>query len=245
MTKEKELVSLSGAPIWKHKERTKPFELAIGDEGSLEEISAHIDRFVGPVEMVWHEIISDLVHVDLHHVGPTPDRDSHVLITSGMSDRPMCTPEGVAGCQFAELLITLPASWPLKQDAFKDEANYWPIRMVKQFARMPHEYDTWLWWAHTVDNGDPAEPFHPSTKQQSAILAPPILLPEAFSCLETSSGRTIEFFSVIPIYAEELKFKMNRGAEALFDRFDEHGVTELIDPGRKNTCASWWQKLFA
>jgi hypothetical protein len=217
--------------------------MAAGDQESIEEISKHIESHVGPIRTVWHELISDLVHIDLHHVAPTKDRDFHVLVTSGMSDKPMNTPKGAEDCRFAELLILLPSSWPVDQDAFRDEADYWPIRMVKRLARMPHEYDTWLWWAHTVDNGDPPEPFHSSTKQRSNILAPSILLPPDFGILETTSGRVIAFFAAIPLYKEEVKYKMTNGAEALFDKFDDHEITELIDPNRVNTCAAWWMRF--
>ena len=58
MTDDQELVSLSGAPIWNHQERTKPFEIAIGEKETLEEISEHIERHVGPIQMVWHEVLS-------------------------------------------------------------------------------------------------------------------------------------------------------------------------------------------
>lgn len=243
MTEKKDLLSLSGAPIWRHKERTKPFDFAVGEEENIEEISSHIERHVGPVNTVWHELISDLVHIDVHHVEPSEERNFHVLVTSGMSDKPMSTPQGVEDRQYAELLVSLPDDWPVTQESFKNETNYWPVRMLKQLARLPHEYDTWLWWSHTVDNGNPAEAFDSSTKQMCAILAPPILLPEDFWELETQSGRVVSFFSVIPIYREELKFKMNKGADALFDRFDKYGVTELIDPRRVNTCTSWWRRF--
>lgn len=155
----------------------------------------------------------------------------------------MNTPKGAEDCQYAELLIVLPDHWPVDEDAFQDEANYWPIRMVKQLARMPHEYDTWLWWAHTVDNADPAETFHPSTKLLATILVPPILLPQDFGFLETCSGQGIAFFAAVPLYKEEVRYKMNNGAEALLDRFDEHGITELIDPHRTNTCSRWWTRF--
>ena len=141
MSDKKKLVSLSGEPIWKHKERTKPFELAIGDEKTLEEISEHIEKHVGPIQMVWHEIISDLVHIDLHYISPSENRDFHVFVTSGMSDKPMNTPEGAENCKYAELLVSLPSYWPVAEESIKDEENYWPLRMVKRLARMPHEYD--------------------------------------------------------------------------------------------------------
>ena len=67
--KEGKLVSLSGAPIWEHGE-AKPWEAPHG-ESCLEEITEHIEEHLGPIAMVFHEVVSDTVHIDVHHVEPT------------------------------------------------------------------------------------------------------------------------------------------------------------------------------
>ena len=48
--------------------------------------------------------------------------------------------------------------------------------------------------------------------------------------------KTIRFFCVIPIYPEEMDFKLEHGREAWLERLQEAGVTELLDPGRRNVC---------
>ena len=42
--------------------------------------------------------------------------------------------------------------------------------------------------------------------------------------LKTSSGKTINFYQVIPLYPEELRFKMDNNAETLLAVFDEKGI---------------------
>ena len=42
----------------------------------LDPISSHIERHLGPIDNVLHEIVSDVVHIDLHHVRPTAERPS-------------------------------------------------------------------------------------------------------------------------------------------------------------------------
>src|SRR6185369_17322023 len=133
-----------GGVILRHAPRKKEFEVAIGDGENIERIGEHIARYVGPVETVFHEIVSDLVHVDVHFVPADGEREYHTLVTSGMSDRPMTVPEGAEDFQFAELVLCRPDTWPLSQKDFNDENNYWPVRWLKQLARFPHEYDTWL-----------------------------------------------------------------------------------------------------
>jgi suppressor of fused protein SUFU len=232
-------VSLSGDPVWRHSERTKPFEHALGDPEIIEAIDGHIERYVGPVKMVYHEMISDLVHVDMHHVEPSPERPFHFLITSGMSERPMSAPEGAAQCRYAELFLALPAAWPMNHAAWEDEAHYWPIRQLKSNARFPHVLDTWLWYGHTLQSSPP-EPYATSTRFNACILGPAALVDPAFGSLTLDANRTIAFFALQFLYPDELQFKMARGPDALFDRFEKYGITELVDVRRRNVCSRWW-----
>ena len=228
--------SESGNPIYRYQPRQKPFEHAVGDPESIEKITAHVEQHVGKIGTVLHEIVSDLVHVDVHHVEPTAERNFHTLVTTGMSDRPMKTPEEASGAAYAELCISLPPSWPLTQEAFKDDANYWPVRWLKMLARFPHEYDTWLGHLHSMPNGDPPKPLSPDTKLSGVLLVPPILAPPEFWSLDVRPGKTVRFFAIVPVYAEEMEFKLKHGGDALLDQFDEHDVSELLDLRRANTC---------
>src|SRR4051794_16721558 len=106
-------LSPSGNPIYRHGERKVPFDLAAGDAHNIERISEHIEKHLGPMAGVYHKIVSDLVHLDVHVVNPTPERDRYTLVTSGMSDAPMSVPEGLEPLRFAELMIQLPPDWPL------------------------------------------------------------------------------------------------------------------------------------
>jgi len=143
--------STSGSPIYRYGPRTKPFEVAI-DNPDMERIQQHIEKHIGEVAMVYHELISDLVHIDIFWIKPTPNRNFHTLITGGMSARPMKAPPQAKEFQYAELLVCLPPEWSLDEEAFKDERYYWPIRQLKMLARFPHEYDTWLWYGQYTEN---------------------------------------------------------------------------------------------
>jgi hypothetical protein len=132
--------SPAGNPIFRYEERKRDFELAIGDNETIQQIGEHIAKYCGKVETVLHELLSDLVHIDIHWVAPTANKPYHTLVTSGMSDRPMTVPPGANQGQFAEVMLCLPADWPMTQEAFRDESNYWPLRWLKILARFPHEY---------------------------------------------------------------------------------------------------------
>lgn len=226
--------SKSGSPIYRYSEEDKnQFEAASG-ESAMEEISDHIEQHIGPIDMVFHEIVSDQVHIDIHWVKPTKERPFHTLVTSGMSDKPMTTPEEIEGYEYAELSICLPEDWKISDEDFKDENNYWPIRWLKFLARFPHEYNTWLGYGHTLPNGNPPEPFTTETKLNSVLLLPSIVFGEKFHTL-TLNNKSIHFYTLIPLHQEELDLKMNKGVESLFKGFDTYKVSDVLDINRPNS----------
>lgn len=234
----------AGDPVYRYSDEDAPnkFEFAIGDSENIQRITYHVEQHCGKVDSVLHEIMSDLVHIDIHFVRPTPERNFHTLVTSGMSDRPMLAPEQVAERQFAELMLSLPPEWPLDDESLKAGRNYWPIYLLKMLARFPHKYNTWLWWGHTMPNGDPPEPYADNTQLCCALLLSPVRAEEGFGSLRIDDEKTIHFFSIIPLYKEEMELKLAKGTEALLEGFDKRGVTELLDPKRANVVKKkgWW-----
>ncbi len=237
--------SPGGAIIYRYGEgEPAGFQLAFGDEQNIEAISNHIEQHIGPISGVFHEILSDKVHVDVHYVEPSADFPFRVLVTSGMSDLPMTVPEGAEDARYAELCILLPSTWPVPGagevlgTGFQSEEHYWPSEWLKYLARFPHEYQTWIGFGHTIPNGADAEPFGPNTELGCMLLLPSMSLPEEFAELKISEDKTINFFCLYPIYKEEMDLKLEEGYEALMERFDEYEVSDVIDPDRPNTAKS-------
>lgn len=235
MNQNENILSKSGVPIVRYTDGGKERESAHGDE-CIEEISNHIKRHIGQVDLVFHELISDTVHLDVHHVKPTTERPFHTLVTSGMSDLPMSVPEDVNATKFMELMVTLPEYWQINNESFKDEKWYWPIRQLKFLARFPHKYQTWLGWGHTLPNGDPPKEFAENTLLSGVIILPSVNVPENFNSLTINEHKTIEFFSVVPLYAEEMNLKLNEGSDALLEKFDRFGISDIIITNRKNVA---------
>jgi hypothetical protein len=227
----------SGQPVYRHKAREREFQPASGDARAMEAISRHVGRYLGKVQHVFHEIVSDLVHIDIHVVPPQPTRNSITLFTTGMSDRQMTLPPDCDAPAYAELLLCLPTDWPLEQQDLKNEANYWPLRLLKFLARLPHVYETWLGFGHTVPNEDPPEPYDASTELCCALIVPPTLFDERFDTLAISDDKVVQFYAVVPIFREEMEFKLRHGTEELLRRFAATGICELLDPRRPNVCA--------
>lgn len=219
--------SEGGSKIYRHKaEDFKEDNQDLG-ESSLKKIDLHITKWLGEVSGVFHEIISPTVHVDVHLVPPARDRNFNVLVTSGMSDKPMNSPFPEA--RYAEVVALLPPDWKLDQASFEDENNYWPIRQLKFIARFPHEFDTWVWATHTIPNGDPPEPYASNTNLSCILLYYPISLPQGFHRLKVNEEKEISFLALIPIFRDEMEFKLKKGMEGLIEKFDANGLTEVID----------------
>jgi hypothetical protein len=220
--------SKSGQPIFRHEKTAEPRQ-STGDPQLVAAVDAHVTEHFGAPSTVWHELISPYVHVDVHVVAPTAERPVFTLVTSGMSERPMSSSSG--DC-YAELTIVLPPTWPsVDSDDFRRSQGYWPYELLQDLAQLPHEFDTLLWSGHTVPNGDPPAPYAPDTKLCGALLVPPLIAPDGFETLRLGE-RVIQFLAVIPLHRDEMQLKLDKGLDKLFDRLDEAGVTEILDPER-------------
>ena len=188
-------------------------------EEEMEAVEGHIQQYFGKFENVFHELSSPDIHVDICVVPPSQERDYYTLVTMGMGAHRMNVPEELAEYKLerAELAIALPADWKLDQESMKDEKWYWPIRLLKSLARLPIASDTWLGFGHTMDN---EEDFAKGTKLCAAILTGPQDTEDGSEVCILPSGEEVNFYQVIPLYREELEYKMEHDADALLDKMD-------------------------
>lgn len=214
---------------------------SLGDAALIDAVSEFIEKHLGPVAHVFHEIVSEHVHIDVHVVAPRPERNFWTLVTSGMAEKPMKVPDepGFEGVpRQVELMICLPPEWTVQQEAFKDERVFWPIRWLKKLARLPHEFNTWLGYGHTVPNGDPPEPFAPSVRFACMLVAPPLSVSDDWGPIQMADGREIWVFGLYPLYSEEMEYKLANGTEALLDRFDALELNDIVDVNRPSAVTT-------
>jgi len=207
-----------------------------------EAIAKHVEKNWGTNQFILLDGDVDYVELGIHIVPATPEKQYHTLITSGMSDRAMDAPEGAEELRFAEVVISLPADWPLDAESLQTEEHGWPLQWLIELARFPHRYGTWIFQGHTIPNGEAAEPFAENTELCCMLLAAPVLCEEGGEELDLGNGNKIHFLSVIPIYREEMELKMRTGkfkdsSEDLFDKLGDQDVSELLNPNRPNVCA--------
>ena len=149
-------------------------------------------------------------------------RDFHTLVTSGLSDRPMPVPEELGSeHRRAELALYLRRPGPEH------------VRLLQTCAALAGEPDTWLGHGHTIPNGQPPAPLFPGSSLSAVLLLRTILEPDAFLgdhlVLE---GDPVNLLWLVPITTAELELKLVQGLEALLQRFDDGGLSHVLDEGR-------------
>lgn len=204
-------------------------------ESELNEVDDYICKAIGKYDNVFHEINSPDIHLDICMVPPTEDEPYHKLVTMGAGAYSMNIPEQWRKYSLdrAEYIIYLPKDWNLQSSA---ETDYWPIKVLKDTARLPIWCNTWLSYGHTLQGDEEGKAYAPNTGFNSVVLD----FAENKNGdvrLTTTSGKTINFYEIIPLYPEELKFKMDNDAEKLLDLINGKGIQyKVVDINRKNAC---------
>ena len=215
------------------KNGVSPYRMELYEEEEKDALNAHLEKFFGHSDHVFHEIVSPDIHVDIYIIEPTAERNYYTLVTLGLGAHWMNVPYELAEYKLerAELLIYLPADWDIQGD---DEKYYWPLRWLKILARLPLEQDTWLGWGHTVPNGGP---FAENTLLSGVLLINPEDVEDGAAVCQLPNGEEVNFYQVIPLYEEEMNFKIAKGAEALLGKMG--GVNAVVDINRANVCAGF------
>ena len=201
-------------PILRHVEEASVSASEGGDVELIQAVSAHVERHLEPGAEVFHQIVSQWVHVDILVVPPSEERPCITLVTCGMAERAMDAPDNDPALTHAELVMVLPPDWPIKEPE-----GMWPLTLLQDLAEIPHRFNTWLHVGHTVPNGDPAEPYARKCPFTGVILAPTLLTPDEFEVL-TVGEREIHFLGVVAMYSDETDLKLTRAVEELFESFD-------------------------
>lgn len=249
--KNKPEVTPGGSTIYRYGEQEdSPLQIPEDSGRYLEEVEAHFDSlFPGRESFVYHEIVSDLVHIDIHVMVPTEEQPFYVVYTTGMSDRPMSIPhefskEERKNLELSELYLFLPGDWvlggPGKTAKDISPAHFWPIQMLKFLARFPHMYQTWLAYGHTLPNGPEYAPLDSSVGFGGAVIN---CGDGPLSTLTARDGRLLHLYQVIFAYKEEIEYKLKYGMEGLNQVFQEQDMSPILDPKRPNYCADFKEVL--
>lgn len=185
----------------------------------------------GPVQpLSMNEIIPTGMPIAVHVIPASPGRDCVTLFTTGMSEQPLSVPSGLESYRYTELVIDLPADWPMDMQEMGRTGKAWPFLWLRNLARVPHENETWLYPLSMISTGEPPEPV-----SQNVPFNAFALLAEKEADIE---GRTVQVFRVLPLFPEERALYLREGGEALLMALDRHGIGTVVTTERKNVATS-------
>jgi hypothetical protein len=72
-------------------------------EMETEKVISHIEKYIGKIDSVLHETVTDVYHIDIYHIKPTEKRSYHTFITNGMSHKAMTIPKEAENFKYTEL----------------------------------------------------------------------------------------------------------------------------------------------
>ena len=130
-------------------------------------------------------------------------------------------------------MMLLPGDWDMQALGGDTQEACWPARLLKFLARFPHEYDTWFGAGHTIPNTADYLPYAENTALSGTLL---IDQPALAGPLETRDGVRINLYTALPLYREEMEYKLDYGLDALMERM-ERFKPFILDVARENVCA--------
>jgi hypothetical protein len=203
---------------------------------NVETLENHLDKFFKKDEgVVFHEMLSLDFHLDVFFITPK-EKNFNLLLTSGMSLLEMQLPDSVPNKEdyrFAELMLILPKKILFDKVITEDKNNGWIVNMLKETARFPHHYDTFLSEGHTLQATADLQPYSNFTKFVGCILLPSVTFDADFTEIQSPNG-VINIYSLFPLYKNELEYKLQNGYNKFLDLLIKAKASENFDNERSN-----------
>lgn len=183
----------------------------------LEKREAVYEQMFGQYTLVYDDLFPGLVpHIDVYvHEPGFQGRDFYTLVTGGMSDLPMTVPPDVPPeiPRRAEIVFYLPPDAAPRRDY---------ISFLSTSARFVYDYRTWLYWGHTIPNGDPPMPIFEGRNFVSVLYLFPLIEPDCDLAKHlVLDGDPVHFLWIVPLTAAEHRHKLEHGTRALEEVFNQ------------------------
>lgn len=182
----------------------------------------------------WRVSAEDYLRIHVHVLSPRHGLHK-LLVTSGMSSLPLYDEEGKE--HFSELMLLVPADTAFGESPAQSP-NAWMFDVLIEAALLPHQNETLLRHGESVQHSADFAPYSNDTKFCGALLVSSFSYESDFTEIKTARGK-IELLSLIPVYADELKYKLKHGFSDLMDRMVEREMNETLDPKRRSVCGLW------
>lgn len=192
-------------------------------------LTSFISERFGKYEMELHELVTlpGDIHVDVALIPPAEGRNYNTLCTIGAGMYRMDIDRNTRlenyKSEYSEYVIYLPADWNFDNEALEDKANYWPIRRLKDAARISMWTDSWIGAGHTFgdEEGECISEGNPFSDVLLLYPEPPFTTDTVYCNLP--SGKTIVFHNLLPITAEEKAYKEEKGVYELLGHIFPEG----------------------
>lgn len=161
-----------------------------------------------------------------------------VLMTNGLHNYAMPVPEKFREFAHQELYFCLPSYWDL--DDRSNPSSNWVFTWIQKLAQHVTAKQTWFGPAHTIPCGNPATALSATMKQNHLYLTEPLFLARELTPL-TLSDRTVHFLGILPIFEDEMDYKLGKGPYKLQQKLNQQGITELLDDYRMTALKSKWR----
>lgn len=227
----------------KNKLRAKPKNIQTYTETESNLIYSHIEHYFGKIAKILYEEISSDIYVDIYVINPSKKHNYYTLITNGMGAHKMAVPLDLEDERLdrAELVMHLPATWNLKSTT---EEWYWPIRWLRILARLPIEQNSWIGWGHSVSNENDV-PFATNTMFSALMLTSLVGYNKQANCCRLPDDSDVNFYNLLPLYAEELEYKCQYDAESLLHLFHHEKVKLApLQLDRNNVALKYLKNFF-
>jgi len=198
----------------------------------------HLARHIGSPSVLVRDTCSRATPVDLLIVPPSTRHPYHTVVSCGMSELAMPAPAGAEAYRHAELLIVLSPDWPIDSATEGRPSAAWPLEVLQRIARYVLQERVWLFYMQTVPNGHPPRPYCTKTRFSGAIIGVPVLFGRDFPEVRRPHRPPIQIYSVIPLYPEELEWKLLHGPGDLLERLEDDRITEHLRP-RRTPVVGW------
>ncbi|AEA43602.1 suppressor of fused domain protein [Fluviicola taffensis] len=158
-----------------------------------------------------------------------------VLMTASLSTYQMPVLEQWVGREFNEIYFCLPTYWDFEN--YTNPNSSWIYEWIYKLERFVRDKNTWFGPGHTIPTANPEVPISLLMKQEYFIFLDPILLQKELAPI-TIQEKTIHFLSVVPIFGDELDFKMGKGTQKFIRKFIQRKNDEKLDDYRHSILDS-------
>lgn len=158
-----------------------------------------------------------------------------VVMTTKLSEYTMPVSEKWKGREHNELFFCLPTYWD-----FEDHTNpnsNWIFEWLFRLENFVYEKNTWLGPGHSIPCGNPPTAISSLMKQEYFMFFDPMFLSTVLAPL-TSADKTIYFLSIVPIFGDELDYKMGKGTHNIVKKFMARKTDERLDDYRFSVLRS-------